>query len=90
MRDAIKHFNLKIFNNKATEGKWTKTNSNNIDKTNEEQQINKYRNSQIELKRRVEHLITKNTEKKNKNNSTRRSQFKALLEHCEANEKKQQ
>ena len=64
MRDAIKHFNLKIFNNKATEGKWTKTNSNNIDKTNEEQQINKYRNSQIDLKRRVEHLITKNTEKK--------------------------
>ena len=30
LRDAIKHFNLEILNNKATEGKWTRISSNNI------------------------------------------------------------
>ena len=30
LRDAIKHFNLEILNNKATKGKWTKINSSNI------------------------------------------------------------
>ena len=30
LRDVIKHFNLEILNNKATEGKWTRINSNNI------------------------------------------------------------
>ena len=30
LRDVIKHFNLEILSNKATEGKWTRINSNNI------------------------------------------------------------
>ena len=30
LRDVIKHLNLEILNNKATEGKWTRINSNNI------------------------------------------------------------
>ena len=49
--------------------------------------LNNYRNSQMELKRTIEHHINK---KKTKDNRTTRSQFKTILEHCEANEKKQQ
>ena len=30
LRDMIKHLNLEILNNKGTEGKWTRINSNNI------------------------------------------------------------
>ena len=30
LRDVIKHFNLEILNNRATEGKWRRINSNNI------------------------------------------------------------
>ena len=33
LRDVIKHLNLEILNNKATEGKWTRINSNNINET---------------------------------------------------------
>ena len=32
LRDVIKDFNLEILNNKLTEGKWTRINSNNINK----------------------------------------------------------
>ena len=73
--------------------------------TNRKIALNNYRNSQIELKRTIEHHITKNKQtkkninnnnkkkrnrKKTKNNITTRFQFKAILEHCEAKEKKQQ
>ena len=30
LKDIIKHLNLEILNNKATKGKWTRINSNNI------------------------------------------------------------
>ena len=30
LRDIMKYLNLEILNNKATEGKWTRINSNNI------------------------------------------------------------
>ena len=71
--------------------------------TNRKIALNNYRDSQIELRRTIEHHITKNKQTKKtstttttknrkyiKNNSTTRFQFKAILEHCEAKEKKQQ
>ena len=58
--------------------------------TNRKIALNSYRNSQIELKRTMEHNITKKHRKKTKSNSTTRFQFKAILENCEAKEKKQQ
>ena len=53
LRDIIKHLNLEILNNKVTEGKWTRINSNNIN----EKSIIDYINFNNKLTKHIAEVI---------------------------------